>query len=187
MPVWQDYLEKACNYHGHICGGQILGIRMSLLGLKLLHLAPGDDLREVVVYLESDRCVADAAYVVTGITIGRRRVKLRNYGKTALSFLNLATGEAYRISVTDHDRPPKETDPVAFWTGKKDEDIFRVQKVAITLEPGEEPGPPARVVVCQKCGDEVLDSRDVLKDGQILCRACAEGAYYRELAADVRI
>jgi formylmethanofuran dehydrogenase subunit E len=182
MPVWQDYLEKANAYHGHICGGQILGIRMSLLALRLLNLEPGSELRDLVIYLESDRCVADAAYVVTGVTIGRRRVKLINYGKTAMSFLNLQTGEAYRISAVDHDRPPKDSDIVAFWSGKTDEELFRVQKVDLGLAPGEEPGPPTKVAVCQKCGDEVMDHKDVLVDGQTLCRACAEGPYYRELA-----
>jgi formylmethanofuran dehydrogenase subunit E len=178
---WIDYLDKAASYHGHICGGQILGLRMSLLGLKLLGLETQSDLRDLVVYLESDRCVADAAYVVTGVTIGRRRVKLANYGKTAMSFLNLKNGEAYRISVAEHERPDPSQDLVAFWRAKKDEDVFRVQKVAIKLGPGEEPGPPTRVAICAKCGDEVLDHKDVTANGQTLCRACAEGAYYQDL------
>ncbi|MDR1607516.1 MAG: FmdE family protein [Deltaproteobacteria bacterium] len=185
MPIWQDYLDKANAYHGHICGGQILGIRMALLGLRLLglepQLQPQPDYRDLVIYLESDRCVADAAYVVTGVTIGRRRVKLHNYGKTAMSFLDLKSGQAYRISVTDHERPDKSQDLVAFWANKKDQDIFRVQKVNIQLKPGEEPGPPSKVALCQKCGDEVMDHRDVQVAGQTLCRACAEGSYYEAL------
>ncbi|MDR1873161.1 MAG: FmdE family protein [Deltaproteobacteria bacterium] len=181
MPDWRDYLDKALKYHGHICGGQILGVRMALLGLKLLGLTPGQELRDLVIYLESDRCVADAAYVVTGVTLGRRRVKLVNYGKTAMSFLDLKTQKAYRISVVDHDRPPKDADIIDFWSKKKDEDIFKVQKVAIALKPGEEPGPPSRVAVCQKCGDEILDYKDVAVNGQTLCRACAEGPYYEDL------
>jgi formylmethanofuran dehydrogenase subunit E len=183
VPAWLEYLDKAAKYHGHICGGQILGIRMTLLGLKLLGLSPEpqEGLRDLAIFLESDRCVADAAYVVTGITLGRRRIKLANYGKTAMSFLSLKTGEAYRISVVDHERPAKDQDLVAFWAAKDDKDIFRVQKARIDLAPGEEPGPPSRVAVCQKCGDEVMDHKDVLVDGQTLCRACAEGPYYQDL------
>ncbi|MDR2142676.1 MAG: FmdE family protein [Deltaproteobacteria bacterium] len=186
MPDWRDYLDKAATYHGHICGGQILGIRMALLGLRLLSLDPQAELRDLVVYLESDRCVADAVYVVTGVTIGRRRVKLFNYGKTAMSLLDLKSGQAYRISVVDQDRPPKNADLVAYWLAKKDEDIFRVQKVALTIGPGEEPGPPTRAVACQNCGEMVLDHRDVTKNGQTLCRACADGPYYQFLI-DVKI
>ncbi|MDR1083482.1 MAG: FmdE family protein [Deltaproteobacteria bacterium] len=182
MPVWQDYLEKAAAYHGHICGGQILGIRMSLLGLKLLNLDPESDLKDLVIYLESDRCVADAAYVVTGVTVGRRRVKIQNYGKTAMSFLDLKTGDAYRVAVTSREHPPHSADPVEFWNKKTDSDIFKVQKVGIKLAPGEEPGPPSRVVICRKCGDEILDHKDLTVDGQTVCRACAEKPYYQVLS-----
>ncbi|MDR0354951.1 MAG: FmdE family protein [Deltaproteobacteria bacterium] len=186
MSLLQPYLEKAEKYHGHICSGQILGIRMALLGLKLLGLKPEDDLRDLVVFLETDRCVADAAYVVTGITVGRRRVKMHSYGKTAMSFLDLKSGKAYRIAVKTSDRPP-HGDPkdkqVAFWEKRTDEDIFAWQEVAVTLSDGDLPGPPVSVVVCSVCGEDVLDRKEVLKDGQVMCRACAEGAYYRPIGA----
>lgn len=94
MDAVRTYLQKAEEYHGHICSGQILGIRMALLGLGALGLRPEDELRDVVVFLETDRCVADAAYIVTGITLGRRRVKLYEYGKTAMSLLDLKSGRA---------------------------------------------------------------------------------------------
>ena len=90
------FLEKAEKYHGHICSGQVLGIRMALMGLQLLGLKPVDDLRDLVIFLETDRCVADAVYVVTGVTLGRRRVKVYGYGKTAMSFLVLKSGKAVR-------------------------------------------------------------------------------------------
>jgi formylmethanofuran dehydrogenase subunit E len=106
MTALKHYLEKAEAYHGHICSGQILGIRMALLGLKLLRLKPEDDLRDLVIFLETDRCVADAAYVVTGVTVGRRRVKMFGYGKTAMSFLDLKSGRAFRVCVKTSDRPP---------------------------------------------------------------------------------
>ena len=71
----KPYLEKAEQYHGHICSGQILGIRMTLMALKALGMSPQDDMRDLVIFLETDRCVADASYGVTGVTVGRRRVK----------------------------------------------------------------------------------------------------------------
>jgi formylmethanofuran dehydrogenase subunit E len=181
MQIWEEYLDKATKYHGHICGGQILGLRMSLLGLKLLGYNREDDFRDLVVCLESDRCVADAVYVVTGLTIGRRRLKLANYGKSAMTFLHLKSGDAYRISVIDKDRPKEGQDLVEFWKAKKDEDIFRVQRVKFDLAKGDEPGKPTRVVKCQKCGDEVMDHKDKIVDGQTLCRACADGPYYAVL------
>ena len=180
------FLEKAEKYHGHICSGQILGIRMTLLALRKLGLSPGDNLRDLVIFLETDRCVADAAYVVTGVTIGRRRVKMRNYGKTAMSFLDLKTGRAVRVSVATSARPPhnvSKNEQLAFWEAYADSDIFSCQDVQIDLPEGELPGPPARIVTCSICGEEVLDCREVTHNGQTCCRACANGAYYHPVEA----
>ena len=181
MTDWQNYLEKAMAYHGHICSGQILGIRMSLLGLKLLDLHPDDDLRDLVLFLESDRCVADAAYVVTGLTLGRRRVKVYPYGKMAMSFLHLKTGKAFRVWIHNRDRPPKGADLAEFWKTYDDEALFAWRAVAIALPEHELPGPPLRVALCTVCGEEILDCKEVESGGQILCLACAGPAYYTPL------
>jgi formylmethanofuran dehydrogenase subunit E len=184
MDTLEAYLQKAEAYHGHICSGQILGVRMALLGLELLGLRPEDDLRDLVIFLETDRCVADAVYVVTGVTVGRRRVKMFSYGKTAMSFLDLKTGRAFRVAVKTSDRPPHgapKEEQMAFWKKYADEDIFNWREVKIELPDSELPGPPVSVLVCRSCGEDVLDRKEVMKDGQAYCRACAEGAYYRPL------
>ena len=184
MNELQVYLRKAEEYHGHICSGQILGIRMALLGLKSLEMRAGGDLRDLMIFLESDRCVADAAYVVTGTTVGRRRMKMHNYGKTAMSFLDLKSGKAYRIAVATSDRPPhhgSKEEQLAFWEGYADEDIFTCQEVSIPLPDSELPGPPVSVIACPGCGEDVLDGREVMRDGTAYCRACAGEAYYQSL------
>ena len=175
------YLEKAEQYHGHICSGQILGIRMTLMALEALGMSPHDDMRDLVIFLETDRCVADASYVVTGVTVGRRRVKMYSYGKTAMSFLDLKSGKAVRVSVITSDRPPHHADKaaqLAFWEGYADSDIFSCQPVNITMPEGELPGPPARIATCCVCGEDVLDCKEVVQDGKTYCRACLNGAYY---------
>jgi Formylmethanofuran dehydrogenase subunit E len=182
MTTWQEDLEQAVNYHGHLCGGQILGLRMAKLGLKLLGLKQGDDLRDLVLFLESDRCIADAAYVVTGLTLGKRRLKVMPYGKTAMSFLDLKTGQAFRISVKMKQRPEVGSDLVEFWSKYQDEEVFEWQEVEIDLPAFERPGKPISVVDCQRCGDEIMDCREVTVDGLTLCKACVEGAYYRRPA-----
>ena len=146
------FLEKAEKYHGHICSGQVLGIRMSLMALRLLDLKPEDNLRDLVIFLETDRCVADATHVVTGVTLGRRRVKVYGYGKTAMSFLDLKSGRAVRVHVTTSDRPPHDVpkqEQIAFWEKYADDDIFAWQEVHIDMPEGELPGPPVRVRTVQ--------------------------------------
>lgn len=181
--TWQQDLEKAIAYHGHLCGGQILGVRMARAGLKQLGLEQGTDLKDLMVFLESDRCIADAVYVITGITLGRRRVKIMPYGKTAMSFLDLATGRACRLTVKVTERAPKGTDLVEFWSKYSDEELLDCREVEIKLPPEEMPGKPGFVAKCDQCGDEIIDRREVIKDGRIFCRACLDGSYYRVIGA----
>lgn len=184
MTTWQQDLEKAVAYHGHLCGGQIMGVRMARKGLELMGLAGkwGEELCDVIVFLEADRCMADAAYAVTGCTIGRRRVKVMPYGKTAMSFLDLNSGKAVRVyAKKGAPRPGPEDDLMEFWSKMTDEQIMGWQEVEIKLPPEELPGKPVGACTCQACGDDIMDRREVSVDGRTLCRACAGPAYYRPI------
>lgn len=181
--TWQQDLEKAIAYHGHLCGGQVLGVRMAKYGLMRLGLEQGTELRDLVVFLESDRCIADAVYVITGVTLGSRRVKVMPYGKTAMSFLDLNTGRAIRLTVKVKDRAPKGADLVEFWSRYDDEDLLDCREVEINLPPEERPGKPQFVTKCDRCGDEIIDRREVVQGGRTLCRACLDGSYYKVIGA----
>ena len=180
---WQEDVKRAIEYHGHLCGGQIIGVRMARKGLELLGLEQGTDLRDLVIFLESDRCIADAVYVVTGVTLGRRRVKIMPYGKTAMSFLDLGSGRAFRLAVKITERAPKDADLFAFWDKYSDEEMLDWQEVEIKLPPEEMPGKPGFVSRCDQCGDEIIDRREVVKDGRTFCRACLDGSYYKVIKA----
>ena len=106
---------------------------------------------------------------------------MHSYGKTAMSFLDLKSGKAVRVSVITSDRPPHHADKaaqLAFWEGYADSDIFSCQPVSIAMPEGELPGPPARIATCCVCGEDVLDCKEVVQDGKTYCRACLNGAYY---------
>jgi formylmethanofuran dehydrogenase subunit E len=180
---WKNYLDKAKAYHGHLCSGQILGLRMALAGMRKLGLLPGEEHRDLVIFLESDRCMGDAAYVATGVTFGRRRVKLKDFGKTAMSFLDLNTGRAYRVSAYSSPRPePGHKDLVSFWSAYQDNQIFKIEEISIELKPEDMPGHPGSSAICQSCGEDILDKREVTKDGKILCQSCAGQRYYLSLS-----
>jgi formylmethanofuran dehydrogenase subunit E len=104
-----------------------------------------------------------------------------SYGKTAMSFLDLKSGRAFRVWVKTSDRPPHDApkaEQTAFWERYIDEEILGWREVKIELPDGDLPGPPVSVKVCQNCGEDVLDRKEVIKGGRVLCLACAEGAYY---------
>jgi formylmethanofuran dehydrogenase subunit E len=181
MYNWKNYVERATAFHGHLCSGQILGLRLALAGMRALGLTPGENYRNLVLFLETDRCMADAAVVVTGVTPGKRRLKFIDYGKAAVSFLDLETDKAVRVAGKAEPRPTEDCDPVTFWSQFKDEDILTVEEVQISLPPQDRPGKSKGSAICQNCGELINDMREVTKEGRILCRACAGTPYYRTI------
>ncbi|MCR4443359.1 MAG: FmdE family protein [Peptococcaceae bacterium] len=179
MHTLEEDIQAAVTYHGHLCSGMVLGVRMARLGLRELGIDDPLHYRDLIVYVEMDRCATDAVGVVTGCTPGRRRLKLVDYGKMAATFVDLASGQAVRVAAVGSQRPPEGVDPRVFWQDIPDDEIFKVEPVRIAIPPEDLPGKPRRSVTCSRCGEKVHDGRDVAMDGQFLCRACAGGVYYK--------
>jgi len=161
-----------------MCSGQIIGVRMARLALKTLGIDEPKESRDLIVYVECDRCLTDAIGTVTGCKLGRRSLKWMDYGKSAASFLNLKTGESVRIFTKYRVRPPEGADVVEFFETIKDEDLFSVTRVKIRYRAEDLPGKPVDAMTCPECGEEVTDGRQVVRDGLAMCKACAEGSYY---------
>jgi formylmethanofuran dehydrogenase subunit E len=133
-----------------------------------------------MIYCEIDRCLTDALLCVTGVSPGKRRLKIREYGKMAASFVDIKTGKGVRIVVSGRQTMPEDADPAEFWDRYTDEEIFIFQPVVVEIPLGDRPGKSLRSVYCDSCGEKVMDAKDILVDDRILCRTCADGtAYYR--------
>jgi formylmethanofuran dehydrogenase subunit E len=171
---------------------------MALLGLRLLGFdAPPTlpQLKQLIVYVEMDRCAGDAVAHVTNVKLGRRSLKFMDYGIMAATFVDLATPQAFRIISTEESRdlaplyaPPgltKREAQLHAYQVMPDAVMFRVQEVKVDLSEFDLPGPTRRKSTCAKCGQVVRDQREVEQHGQTLCRPCALGAYFsspREIA-----
>lgn len=178
MRTFEEDLQAAVAYHGHLCSGMILGVRMARLGLRELGIDDPRNYRDLIVYVEMDRCATDAVGVVTGCTPGRRRLKLIDYGKMAATFMDLASGRAVRVAARGAHFPPEGADLQAFWQELPDTEIFKWQPVQLDIPAEDLPGKPLHTVNCTRCGERVHDRRELVVDGEVLCRACARGAYY---------
>src|ERR1051325_7264746 len=99
LRTFEEYVALAEQAHGHICAGQILGLRMALYGVKLLGLEDpaGADRKRLVTFVEIDRCATDAIPVVTGCPLGKRALKFRDFGKVAATFCDLQEDRAVRV------------------------------------------------------------------------------------------
>src|ERR1051325_3584863 len=186
MESMDKLLEECGRLHGHLCAGQLLGVRMSLLGCRLIGILDprGADRKRLIVWVEIDRCMADAVGAVTGVRLGKRSLKYRDYGKVAATFLNAETGEAVRVvaleesrSLADARHPEieskKERQFLAYREAA-DEELFKVERVEVEYGEMDMPARPRSRARCARCGEAVNDGREVARpDGSVLCRPCA--------------
>ncbi|HXK03724.1 MAG TPA: FmdE family protein [Verrucomicrobiae bacterium] len=188
-----EYEELARVAHGHLCAGQILGLRMALCGLRLLEMDDplGRDRKRLVTYVEIDRCMTDAIGVVTGCRLGKRALKFRDFGKAAATFCDLAGRRAVRVSARESSKQrAREMYPEIAGNNQQqmrayrelpDEELFEIQWVRVATPPEDLPGYKAPRVVCAQCGEGISFAREVTYQGRVLCRACAGEGYYSPL------
>lgn len=171
------YLEKARALHGDICAGIILGTRITLAGMRELGMDPGKHNRDLIVFVEIDRCMTDAAQAITGATLGHRTLKYVNYGKFAATFYDLASGRAIRVSRRNKGGPAGQDMKAYFKTAPEDE-LIEIENVEICLSDFDLPGYPRQTDECCRCGELIFDDRGIKRNGRLVCRPCADGSYY---------
>jgi formylmethanofuran dehydrogenase subunit E len=245
-----DYLREAEIAHGHLCAGQILGVRLAMLGLEKLGIEDprGKDRKRLVTFVEIDRCATDAIAVVTGCRLGKRALKFRDWGKMAATFVDLAAklpshdepsntnvilsgATTSRSEVATESKAPysliapagaplkpafglsgsasdhcykairiaakesskalarsmhpeienKNQQQMLAYREMAEDDLFTKQWVKVELPAEEFPGYKGERIVCAECGEGINFHREVVRDGQVLCRACAGEKYYEPL------
>jgi formylmethanofuran dehydrogenase subunit E len=194
---FEALLDESVKTHRHLCPGQVLGVRMSLLGLKEIGIDDprGEDRKKLIVFVEIDRCATDAIQSVTGCSLGHRTLKFIDYGKMAATFLNLSTCKAVRIVAKEesrqkakemfpdiHDKYQAQTEAYKIMP---DNELFALSEVSVRLKPEDMPGKPAYRVMCGICGEYIQDAREISREGKVFCKACADGSYYNEVKRDI--
>src|SRR5690349_1811531 len=187
MPLkqFEEYVALAEQAHGHMCAGQILGLRLALYGMKLLglHDPTGADRKRLVTFVEIDRCMTDAITVVTGCRLGKRALKFRDFGKVAATFCDLREDRAVRILARESaknlacERYPgidnKNQQQMRAYREMTDAELFEIQWVRVQMHPEDMPGYKSERPLCAECGEPVSFRREVVREGRTLCRACA--------------
>jgi formylmethanofuran dehydrogenase subunit E len=190
---FDEFLREAEVAHGHLCAGQILGVRMAMLGLQKLGIddPQGKDRKRTVTFVEIDRCATDAVGVVTGCRLGKRALKFRDWGKVAATFIDLENNRAVRIAAKESSKQlarsmhpeieNKNQQQMLAYREMQDDDLFETQWVKVDLPPAEMPGYKGERIVCDECGEGINFRREVVRDGRTLCRSCAGERYYTPL------
>jgi len=192
MKTLQEYLDDAAVAHGHLCAGQVLGVRMAMLGLRKLGLEDpqGKDRKRIVTFVEIDRCATDAVMVVTGCRLGKRALKFRDWGKVAATFVDVETGKAVRVAARESSKalaksmhpeiPDKNQQQMLAYREIADDQLFQAQWVHVELPPEEFPGYKGERIVCAQCGEGINFRREVKlgAGGEILVRGDSVATRY---------
>jgi formylmethanofuran dehydrogenase subunit E len=188
-----EYVAAAEQIHGHICAGQILGLRMAVYGLHLLGIddPEGADRKRLVTFVEIDRCATDAVTVVTGCRLGKRALKFRDFGKVAATFCDIESGRAVRVVARESSKERaramhpeienKNRQQMLAYREMADTELFDHHWVRVHIGAEDQPGYKGPRIACAECGEGINFGREVEREGRVLCRACAGERYYEPL------
>ena len=192
---FEKLLGESVTIHGHLCPGQVLGVRMALYGLEAIgvHDPKGKDRKKLYLFVEIDRCATDALQSVTGCSLGHRTMRFVDYGKMAATFVNLESGKAVRVVAKEESKNkakmyfPEIDDKyrcqLEAYKVMPDDELFSQEQVKLHIPAQDMPGRPMSRVKCAACGEHIQDLREVRRNGETLCRACANGSYYTGLSS----
>jgi formylmethanofuran dehydrogenase subunit E len=193
MKSLAEYEALAAAAHGHLCAGQILGLRLALHGMDLLGIGDpaGKDRKRLVTYVEIDRCATDAITVVTGCRLGKRSLKFRDFGKMAATFCDVQEDRAVRVAALESSKQrarelypevaDKNRQQMLAYREMPAGQLFSTHWVRVCIGPEEFPGYKGDRRSCSHCGEGINFERFVERDAEILCLACAGTSYYAPL------
>ena len=187
----EQLVHASARLHGHLCPGQVIGVRMSILGLGLLGYGCPlgmPEIKNIIGFVEIERCLADAVAVASGLRFGRGSLRLINQGLLAATFLDATTGRAVRLVSREDSRQaalalfPNEPNPhnaqVLAYRVMPDADLFDAQWVAVPLTPDQMPGVRPPKTPCANCGILIRSGQVHQVQGRDLCAPCAGRAYF---------
>lgn len=188
MRTLDDILVESSARHKHICPRQVLGARMALYAAEILQLdLPRTDKRLLSIS-ETDGCAVDGIIAATGCHVGSRTLRILDFGKVAATFADTHTKKSLRIAPSHVSRslaleyapstPNKWTAMLQAYKIIPAQELFTFQFVELITSLDEIISKPNRKTICEVCGEEIINGREVLNNNIILCRACSGEGYY---------
>jgi formylmethanofuran dehydrogenase subunit E len=153
-----------------------------MYGLENLEMELNTENKDLIVFVEIDRCMSDAVQAITGCSMGKRSLKQMNYGKFAATFYKISTGEAIRITDVDANSKEEKTETkeelIERFKNTPNEELFNIQKVKIKIDENDLPGKPRERAFCSVCNEKVMDGNHLIINGKEICKSCAGDPYY---------
>ncbi len=188
MNTFTDLLDQCARLHQHLCPRQVLGVRMGLLAGHLLDIPLPQTAKRLLTIVETDGCFSDGVATATNCWVGRRTLRVVDFGKIAATFVDTQTDRAVRLVPTRNSRslatryaPEGHSQWESYLVGYQhipDELLFDQQVVQLITPAAQLISRAGARVNCAQCGEEIINEREVWRHGIILCRSCAGETYY---------
>ena len=185
----QALLRQSEAQHRHLCPRQVLGVRMGMLAARRFTVAMPQQDKRILTIVETDGCFADGVTAATGCSMGHRTMRLADYGKIAATFIDTREGRALRVAPLPDLRAravqalPEATNRWRAYLGAyqrmADEEMFAVRDVTLNFDVESTVGKPGTRGICAECAEEIINQREVLCAGRVLCRSCAGDSYWK--------
>lgn len=183
-----EILKESASRHGHLCPRQVLGARMALYAAELLELELPRTDKRLLVTSETDGCTVDGIIAATHCRAGSRTLRILDLGKVAATFTDTYTENSLRIAplrearILAHEYAPQARNRweamLNAYQVMPNENLFVVQSVQLNMALSEIISRPGKKTICETCKEEIINGREVIKDGMTVCRACAGDGYY---------
>ncbi len=168
LSLEKELITQTIKFHGHGCPGLSIGIRVSELAREKLDI---QNLNNPLCVVETDMCGVDAIQYLTGCTLGKGNLILRDYGKSAFTFYDRDTQKGFRavfknIFSENEENRDKRSRQILQADLK---DLFSIKPVSTA------PAKPARIlksIHCDSCDEMVMESRIRLLDNRKFCIPC---------------
>jgi formylmethanofuran dehydrogenase subunit E len=200
-------LLEAGEIHGHVCPYLALGVMAGVHAQQELGAA-SSGMEDVVAVVETNSCFADGVQVATGCTFGNNALLYRDYGKTAVTLVSRDDPEAgvrvhvneregiverdypeahelFERVVAERDATPEERERFGeAWAAVAFDLLVRPITDVCDVEAGVSVDFPDYAPIfedarCEACGEQVMAPKAVKRDGETLCRPCADAPYYQ--------
>ncbi len=191
MPTLEEFLQISADLHHHLCPRQVLGVRMGMLAGRLLDLALPQKDKHLLTIVETDGCATDGIAIATGCWTGKRTMRILDFGKIAATFVDTRTERAVRIVPSAITRkrakdyaPEAKNRWEAYLLGYQrmpEKELLDIQEVTLTFSLEKLLSRDGYRVNCGICGEEIINEREVVRAGLIICRACAGEHYYQSV------
>ena len=184
-------LDKSMQDHDHLCPRQILGVRIGLAGMKALGFSEPPNKKQLIVISETDGCFVDGVIAATDCTVGHRTLRVEDYGKVAVTFVDTKTGRAVRVaprldirecaSAFVPEEPRHCFAQMQAYQSMSDNEMFNVQEETLNTPIEQIISRPGVRVNCDVCGEEIMNEREFVHEGMLLCRTCVGSGYYQSV------